>query len=161
MKDNIGKTPLEDLRASALAHYEEASAAIHHWSSFVSDAIKAYNPESAPVPESGEWKELAQTLKEFESYFNYFVKTTIPKEGYEDAGNMWVQLTDKWNAFKKTLPSLPPPAPVKGMEDTLLTIYTQDELWNDVAARVQGFDNFKLYPFKMDELKQQYHLIKK
>ena len=39
------KTPLEDLRKQALAHYEEACNAITHWSSFVSDAIKAYNPE--------------------------------------------------------------------------------------------------------------------
>lgn len=36
--------PIEDQRAEALKHYEEASNAIHHWSSFVQDAIKAYNP---------------------------------------------------------------------------------------------------------------------
>lgn len=40
------KTPLEDLRNEALRHYEEASSAIHHWSSFVENAIKTYNPES-------------------------------------------------------------------------------------------------------------------
>jgi hypothetical protein len=46
------KTPIEELRASALKHYEEASSAIHHWSSFVENAIKAYNPApstDAPV----------------------------------------------------------------------------------------------------------------
>jgi len=43
------KTLLEDLRKDALAHYEEASSAISHWSSFVRDAIKAYNP-APPLP---------------------------------------------------------------------------------------------------------------
>lgn len=36
--------PIEDQRAQALKHYEEASSAIHHWSSFVDKAIKSYNP---------------------------------------------------------------------------------------------------------------------
>lgn len=49
MKDEqSAQTPLEDLRKDALKHYEEASSAIHHWSSFVENAIKAYNPESTP-----------------------------------------------------------------------------------------------------------------
>jgi hypothetical protein len=34
------QTPLEDLRKQALEHYKEASSAIHHWSSFVENAIK-------------------------------------------------------------------------------------------------------------------------
>lgn len=54
--------PIEEQRASALKHYEEASAAIHHWSSFVDAAIKAYNPqftqtagvEAVPSPVSNE-----------------------------------------------------------------------------------------------------------
>ena len=39
------KTPLEDLRQSALEHYAEASRAINHWSGFVEEAIKNYDPE--------------------------------------------------------------------------------------------------------------------
>ena len=48
------KNPLEDQRRSALEHYEQASKAVHHWSSFVESAIKAYNPESCPPPVSAE-----------------------------------------------------------------------------------------------------------
>jgi len=44
-KEQTYKTPLEDLRADALKHYEEASTAIHHWSSFVENAIKNYIPD--------------------------------------------------------------------------------------------------------------------
>ena len=58
MSEQPVKTPLEDLRNSALEHYREASTAIHHWSGFVEAAIKAYNPEPStpPVQElSEEW----------------------------------------------------------------------------------------------------------
>lgn len=48
-EEQTAKTPLEDLRAGALKHYEEASSAIHHWSSFVENAIKAYNPIAVPI----------------------------------------------------------------------------------------------------------------
>jgi hypothetical protein len=44
--------PIEDQRAAALKHYQEASAAIHHWSGFVEAAIKAYNPTPAPKGDS-------------------------------------------------------------------------------------------------------------
>jgi len=43
------KTPLEDLRNSALADYELAANAIHHWNNFIVDAIKNYNPEKQGV----------------------------------------------------------------------------------------------------------------
>jgi hypothetical protein len=36
------QTPLSDLEQSALEHYEEASNAIHHWSSDIPKAIKFY-----------------------------------------------------------------------------------------------------------------------
>ena len=36
------QTPLEDLRESDLKHYNEASTAIHHWSSGVPTAINFY-----------------------------------------------------------------------------------------------------------------------
>lgn len=39
---NTCQTPLEDLRNSALEHYEEASTKIHHWSSSVPQAINFY-----------------------------------------------------------------------------------------------------------------------
>lgn len=57
--------PIEDQRAEALKHYEEASSAIHHWSSFVSNAIKAYNPASAtPVEDGLRWvKGLAENIQ--------------------------------------------------------------------------------------------------
>jgi hypothetical protein len=34
--------PLSDLERDALEHYEEASTAIHHWSSDIPKAIKFY-----------------------------------------------------------------------------------------------------------------------
>ena len=36
------QTPLSELEKSTLEHYEEASSAIHHWSSDVPRAIKFY-----------------------------------------------------------------------------------------------------------------------
>lgn len=45
-EERICKTPLEDLRNSALAEYELASNAIHSWNSFIVNAIKNYDPES-------------------------------------------------------------------------------------------------------------------
>lgn len=46
--DTAKKTPIEDLRRDALAHYNELASKFLHWSGFVVDAIKAYNPESHP-----------------------------------------------------------------------------------------------------------------
>lgn len=43
-EDKTCVNPIEDQRKAALKHYEEASAAIHHWSSFVQRAIETYNP---------------------------------------------------------------------------------------------------------------------
>lgn len=43
------QTPLEDLRKQALEHYEEAAKAIVHYSSFVRDAIMAYNPNKTKL----------------------------------------------------------------------------------------------------------------
>ncbi len=43
--DNNAINPIEEQRKEALKHYEEASTAIHHWSSFVENAIKNYNPK--------------------------------------------------------------------------------------------------------------------
>ena len=42
MDIRTNKTPLEDLRKSALIHYEEASNAISHWSSSIPNAINFY-----------------------------------------------------------------------------------------------------------------------
>jgi hypothetical protein len=49
------KASFEDLREAALKHYDEASSAIHHWSSFVVSAIKAYqpSPNQTPSPQPG------------------------------------------------------------------------------------------------------------
>lgn len=44
MTSETNETPLEDRRSQALRHYEEASMAIRHWSSFVASAIKSYDP---------------------------------------------------------------------------------------------------------------------
>ncbi|HQQ81958.1 MAG TPA: MazG-like family protein [Cyclobacteriaceae bacterium] len=38
------ENPIEDQRIDALRHYNEASAAINHWKSFVGDSIKSYRP---------------------------------------------------------------------------------------------------------------------
>lgn len=43
------QNPIEDQRKAALEHYQEASRYMNHWSSFVENAIKAYNPEVATV----------------------------------------------------------------------------------------------------------------
>ena len=48
------KNPIEEQRKAALEHYEQASRAANHWSSFVESAIKAYSPESCPPPVSAE-----------------------------------------------------------------------------------------------------------
>lgn len=37
----------------------------------------------------------------------------------------------------------------------------QDELWNAIAARVQGFENFRLYDYLMEELKSKYIITKR
>jgi hypothetical protein len=42
--EHTKETPLEDLRLQALIHYDEAAGAIHHYSSFVKDAILSYTP---------------------------------------------------------------------------------------------------------------------
>lgn len=45
MSDNqTAQTHIEDLRDSALKHYDEASAAVHHHDSFIVNAIRAYDP---------------------------------------------------------------------------------------------------------------------
>lgn len=50
--NNTCVNPLEEQRKEALKHYEEVSSAAHHWSSFIVNAIKAYNPPvSEPVKE--------------------------------------------------------------------------------------------------------------
>jgi hypothetical protein len=45
--------------------------------------------------------EIEQDCKEFRAYFDYLC--TQPQK---DAGNLWIQLTDKFNAFEKKLLSL-------------------------------------------------------
>lgn len=51
--ESTKQTPIEDQRKDALAHYEELSSKACHFSSFVKDAILAYNPvtedKKAPV----------------------------------------------------------------------------------------------------------------
>jgi hypothetical protein len=65
------KASFEDLREAALKHYDEASSAIHHWSSFVVSAIKAYHssPNQTPSPQPGnegqEWKKKADEFWEY------------------------------------------------------------------------------------------------
>lgn len=60
------KVPLEDQRAQALKHYEEASSAIHHSSSFVENAIKAYNPQPTSSPDVEEAaKDMLENYREF------------------------------------------------------------------------------------------------
>lgn len=41
-KEGCCITPLEDLKNSALKHYQEASISIHHWNSDIPKAIKFY-----------------------------------------------------------------------------------------------------------------------
>lgn len=66
--------PIEDQRVQALKHYEEASSAIHHWSSFVESAIKAYNPQ--PQPPSL----LREVIGEMESEANLLTGTEDKSE---------------------------------------------------------------------------------
>ena len=37
---DANKTPLQDLKNSALNHYEEASTSIHHWNNQIPQAIE-------------------------------------------------------------------------------------------------------------------------
>lgn len=53
------QTPLSELEKSALEHYEEASSAIHQWSSDVPRAIKFYYKWK----QLGFWGRLKLTLK--------------------------------------------------------------------------------------------------
>lgn len=41
-EDKVVKTPKHDLMVAALKHYEEASAAVHHWNSDIPKAITKY-----------------------------------------------------------------------------------------------------------------------
>jgi hypothetical protein len=56
MSDGPNETPLSDLRAMALKHYENVSMRAHHWSSDIPRAINAYYDAeeaklAAPSPE--------------------------------------------------------------------------------------------------------------
>lgn len=70
--------------------------------------------------------ELAQTLKEFDAYFDAL------SQPQKDAGNLWIAFTDKWNAFKKRIIS-PSASPV-GVE----------EMAKEYAKKEYG-DNIVLY----------------
>lgn len=44
--ENINAQPdIEQIRQEALKQYDQASAAIHNWSSFIEKAIKNYHPD--------------------------------------------------------------------------------------------------------------------
>lgn len=42
MENNSAETPLDDLRKSALSHYNEAASSIHHYNSEIPKAINFY-----------------------------------------------------------------------------------------------------------------------
>lgn len=46
-------TPKEDLMNAALKHYDEASAAIHHWNSDIPKAIRQYYSEDEKLDKAG------------------------------------------------------------------------------------------------------------
>lgn len=66
--------PIEDKRREALRHYEEAARIANHWSSFVRDAILAYNP----IPEQAKPTEQPKSAEEIllkiakKSGYDYF-----------------------------------------------------------------------------------------
>jgi len=67
------QNPIEDQRKAALEHYQEASRAIHHWSSFVESAIKAYNPEAVVTfsePKEAEKEEKPDLIIDKAKYFH-------------------------------------------------------------------------------------------
>lgn len=63
MNNEPVETPIEDLRLQALIHYDEASSAIHHYSSFVKNAILAYNPKSVEPASTEQEDNSDQTAK--------------------------------------------------------------------------------------------------
>lgn len=149
------KTPLEDLRQSALKHYEEASSAIHHWSSFVEAAIKAYNPEwQKQQPLGLRDEEIKQEFKELSIYLDdiYFQHVNNTK----DAGHLWIAFTDKFNAFKKKLLSLP--APVEGEEHKSFSEWVNSYNETDpLAVAGDGYDGLsQLSKFCIDAAVRKY-----
>ena len=82
-EDRTCINPIEDQRKQALAHYDEASSAIYHWSSFVENAIKAYDPEDETMAKLK--KENKDVKKEIERIKNHFRKVCDEqKKKYSD-----------------------------------------------------------------------------
>lgn len=83
------KNPIEEQRKAALEHYEQASRAANHWSSFVESAIKAYSPESCPPPVSAEVVSQLQNV-----YSDGFIYMGITPASFGRA--------DHWNTESET-----------------------------------------------------------
>lgn len=88
MELNGVATPLEDLRRQALEHYEYVSNQAGFYNSFVTDAIRAYNPacQSETTFTESEVRKLIQTIwsefVELDSSMQrpYFLRSIIEQE---------------------------------------------------------------------------------
>jgi hypothetical protein len=65
--ENAKQNPIEDQRKEALRHYDAAARIANHWSSFVRDAILAYNPQSSQEP-SQPVRSAEEVFKELDLY---------------------------------------------------------------------------------------------
>lgn len=63
MTDQAAETPFEELRESAIRHYNEASSAVGCFDSFVMSAIRAYNPSQERVLWETNYFEIQMTTR--------------------------------------------------------------------------------------------------
>lgn len=80
------KTPFEDLKRDALAHYEEISLKACHWNSFVPEAIKAYNPEATQAFLTWLNEEIVEARHKGEKYIGTY-------EGFHQNGRLIALMT--------------------------------------------------------------------
>lgn len=116
--DQPCKNPIENQRAQALKHYEEASSAICHWSGFVENAIKAYNPEQPSPPR------LREVIEEMESEIlaakNIFLTSKQHNRTYKFNK---LEIFEKFLPRLKSLTDLPLPDETDEIIDSLLNKY--------------------------------------
>ena len=98
------KTPIEDLRKSALEHYEEASNAIHSWRSEIPRAINFYYDNHEYANQQPETEPMFKTSKDITEH----EKWKQPKQGEVDAlqYNEMVQFLRKWKVDSNAIADL-------------------------------------------------------
>lgn len=90
-------TPLEEQRREALEHYNKASVAVHHWSSFVEAAIKAYNPTPTADAERGAEEILFKHWKKWMEKIHVNTEELTMTDMVEDTS--WLFFIDAMHEF--------------------------------------------------------------